>query len=130
MMHPQEAAVLTVLRQDFFELFVVRVEPGQTLQVYVLLQGGVSKPEQQKKKEKFFLINLSDSPPVLSSPAHSLLSQRLLLVDAHVEVHGLHPQQHAALDLLGQRVEHAPRQRDADVEAVAVPGDDGQHVGR
>lgn len=128
MLNPQEAAVLTVLRQDFFELFVVGVEPGQTLQVYVLLQGGVSKPERQKKLIN--LMNVSDSPPVLSSPAHSLLSQRLLLVDAHVEVHGLHPQQHAALDLLRQRVEHGPRQRDADVEAVAVPGDDGQHVGR
>ena len=62
--------------------------------------------------------------------SHSLLRQRLLLVDADVEVHRLDPEQHAALDLSRQSVEHGPRQRDADVEAVSVPGDDRQHVGR
>lgn len=62
-------------------------------------------------------------------PPHSLLSERLLLVDADVEVHGLDPQQHAALDLPRQRVEHGRRQRDADIEAVPVPRDDRQHVG-
>lgn len=63
------------------------------------------------------------------SPTHSLLSQRLLLIDANVEVHWLDPQQHAALDLPRQRVEHGSRQRDANVEAVPVPCDDRQHVG-
>lgn len=33
------------------------------------------------------------------------------------------------IDLPRQRVEHGARQRDAHVEAVAVPRDDGQHVG-
>lgn len=59
----------------------------------------------------------------------SLLGQRLLLVDAHVKVHRLDPQQHSALDLPRQRVEHAARQRDPDVEAVPVARDDWQHVG-
>lgn len=69
--------------------------------------------------------------PARPNPQHvrSLLSERLLLVDANVEVHRLHPQQHAALDLTGQRFEHGPRQRDADVEAIPVPRDDRQHLG-
>lgn len=60
---------------------------------------------------------------------HSLLGQRLLFVDADVEVHRLDSQQHPALDLPRQRVKHAARKRDADVEAVPVACDDGQHVG-
>ena len=63
------------------------------------------------------------------SRTRSLLCQCLLLVDADVEVHRLDPQQHAALDLPRQRVEHGSRQRDANVEAVPVPRDDRQHVG-
>lgn len=47
---------LTVLRQNFFELLVVWIQPGQTLQVYVLLQGRVSEPEPHKNT--FFLIKL------------------------------------------------------------------------
>lgn len=58
-----------------------------------------------------------------------LFGQRLLLVDADVKVNRLDPQQHAALNLPRQRVEHAARQRDANVEAVPVARDDGQHVG-
>lgn len=64
-----------------------------------------------------------------TSPFRSLLGQRLLLVDADVEVHGLDPQQHAALDLPRQRVKHGSRQRDAHIEAVPVARDDRQHVG-
>lgn len=68
-------------------------------------------------------------PDTELQPTDSLLGQRLLLVDADVEVHRLHPEQHAALDLPRQGVEYGRRQRDSDVEAVSVPGDDGQQVG-
>lgn len=122
----RENCVLTVLRQDFFELLVVRVQSGETLRVYVLLQGCVSKPEKHTKQYFF-----QSQTPVVVNPgrAHSLLGQRLLLVDSHVEVHRLHPQQHAALDLSGQGFEHGPRQRDADIEAIPVTCDDRQHLG-
>lgn len=121
-----ENCVLTVLRQDFFELLIVRVQSGETLRVYVLLQGCVSKPEEHIKQYFF-----QSQTPVVVNPgrAHSLLGQRLLLVDAHVEVHWLHPQQHAALDLSGQGFKHGPRQRDADIEAIPVPCDDRQQLG-
>lgn len=41
--------VLTVLWQDFFELFVVGVQSGQTLGVDDLLQGSVSKPDRTEE---------------------------------------------------------------------------------
>lgn len=47
------------------------------------------------------------------------LGQRLLLIDAHVEEDGLHPQQHAALDLSGQGVEEGAGQRDPHIKPVA-----------
>lgn len=60
---------------------------------------------------------------------HSLFSQRLLFIDADVEVHRLNPQQHSTLDLSGQGVKHRPRERDANVETISVTSDDWQEVG-
>lgn len=117
---------LTVLRQDFFELLIVRVQSGQTLQVHVLLQGRVSEPEHTNTDRSETPSGTKRRPDPRGG---SLLCQSLLLVDAHVEVNRLDPEQHAALDLPRQHVEHGSRQRDADVEAVSVPRDDGQHVG-
>ncbi len=59
----------------------------------------------------------------------SLLGERLLLVDAHIEQHRLYPQQHAVLDLPWQCIKHASRERDANVEPVSISGDHRQHVG-
>lgn len=36
---------LTVLRQNFFKLLVVRIQSGETLQIDDLLQGRVPEPE-------------------------------------------------------------------------------------
>lgn len=57
-------------------------------------------------------------PAPAPAPRPAPLGQRLLLVDAYVEEHGLHPQQHPALDLPGQRIEQGARQRDPHVKAV------------
>lgn len=56
----------------------------------------------------------------------SLLGQRLLLVDAHVEEHRLDPQQHPTLDLPGQRIKHGPWQRHQNVDPGPVACDGGQ----
>ena len=63
------------------------------------------------------LENTPQNPPT-PAPRPAPLGQRLLFVDAHVEKHGLHPQQHPALDLPGQRIEQGPWQRDPHVKAV------------
>lgn len=55
------------------------------------------------------------SPWPTEMARHAPFGQRLLLVDAHVEEHGLHPQQHAALDLPGQGVKQGARQGDPHV---------------
>lgn len=59
----------------------------------------------------------------------SLLGERLLLVDAHVEQHRLYPQQHAILDLPWQCIKHASWERDANIEPISISGDHRQHVG-
>lgn len=58
------------------------------------------------------------SPWPTEMARHAPFGQRLLLVDAHVEEHGLHPQQHAALDLPGQGVKQGARQGDPHVKAI------------
>lgn len=59
-----------------------------------------------------------DTEPQWYRRQHAPLSQCLLLIDAHVEEHRLHPQQHAALDLSGQGVKQRAWQRDSHVKAI------------
>lgn len=58
----------------------------------------------------------------------SLLSQRLLLIDAHVEVDWLDSEQHPALDFSRQNIKHGCWQWDPNVDAISIPCDDRQHV--
>lgn len=117
----------TVFRQDFLKLVIVRAEPSHALHVDHLLQRRVSEPvHAHTRMETFSLFPTSLLPP--GNFTDSLLCQRLLLVDAHVEEDGLHAQQHPILYLSRQRVKHHTRHRDAHVEAASVPSDHGEHV--
>lgn len=77
----------------------------------------LSEPEEGKYIS--YVISMATPATVApEGPGHAPLGQSLLLVDAHIEEDGLHPQQHAALDLPGQGVEQGARQGDPHVKPV------------